>query len=154
MFRLLKKKRSADSMDSSGKGNGIFRTSTGDANNFMHLRLFDFQRAKPQDFSRHSEPTGSRECAPDDGWIRLRDLAARCARVVYEKVRPGGRGECRVPSAPAASCAKVESTRVVTTSSPGSTRHSRTQWFYGLFRALPGDRAFLPPSSAELRPPT
>src|SRR5665213_4249620 len=28
----------------------------------------------------------------------------------------------------------------------GITRHSRTQWFYGLLRALPGDRAFLPPS--------
>jgi hypothetical protein len=24
----------------------------------------------------------------------------------------------------------------------GITRHPRTQWFYGLFRALPGDRAF------------
>jgi hypothetical protein len=31
----------------------------------------------------------------------------------------------------------------------GITRHSRTQWFYGLFRALPGDRAVLPPSLAE-----
>src|SRR5882757_3653924 len=29
----------------------------------------------------------------------------------------------------------------------GITRHSRTQWFYGLCRALPGDRALLPPSS-------
>jgi hypothetical protein len=28
----------------------------------------------------------------------------------------------------------------------GITRHPRTQWFYGLCRALPGDRAFLPPS--------
>src|SRR6267378_5063752 len=28
----------------------------------------------------------------------------------------------------------------------GITRHSRTQWFYGLCRALPGDRALLPPS--------
>jgi hypothetical protein len=29
---------------------------------------------------------------------------------------------------------------------PGITRRSRTQWFYGLCRALPGDRALLPPS--------
>src|SRR5947199_6502166 len=29
----------------------------------------------------------------------------------------------------------------------GTTRHSRTRWFYGLFRDLPGDRAFLSPSS-------
>src|SRR5712671_5913841 len=32
----------------------------------------------------------------------------------------------------------------------GITRHSRTQWFYGLCRALPGDRALLPPSSADM----
>ena len=32
----------------------------------------------------------------------------------------------------------------------GIARHSRTQWFYGLFRALPGDRALLPPSSADM----
>src|SRR5712675_2061901 len=31
----------------------------------------------------------------------------------------------------------------------GIARHSRTQWFYGLCRALPGDRALLPPSSAD-----
>jgi hypothetical protein len=32
----------------------------------------------------------------------------------------------------------------------GITRHSRTQWFYDLLRALPGDRAFLPPSPREI----
>jgi hypothetical protein len=32
----------------------------------------------------------------------------------------------------------------------GIARHSRTQWFYGLCRALPGDRALLPPSSADM----
>src|SRR6266851_321085 len=32
----------------------------------------------------------------------------------------------------------------------GIARHSRTQWFYGLFRALLGDRALLPPSSADM----
>src|ERR1700730_2512069 len=31
----------------------------------------------------------------------------------------------------------------------GIARHSRTQWFYGLCRALPGDRAVLPPSPRE-----
>jgi hypothetical protein len=31
----------------------------------------------------------------------------------------------------------------------GIARHPRTQWFYGLCRALPGDRALLPPSSRE-----
>jgi hypothetical protein len=32
----------------------------------------------------------------------------------------------------------------------GIARHSRTQWFYGLCRALPGDRACLPPSPADM----
>src|SRR6266436_3974985 len=30
------------------------------------------------------------------------------------------------------------------------TRHSRTQWFYGLCRALPGDEFVLSPSSADM----
>jgi hypothetical protein len=38
--------------------------------------------------------------------IHVRDLAARCARVVHLSLALfGGRGECRVPTAPAASCA-------------------------------------------------
>ena len=42
-----------------------------------------------------------------------------------------GRGECRVPVAPAASCAMCGSkhTSIVTARSTGITRHSRTQWF-------------------------
>src|ERR1700692_4604597 len=36
-------------------------------------------------------------------------------------------------------------TRVFTAVAPEITRHPRTQWFYGLLRALPGDRAFLSP---------
>jgi hypothetical protein len=52
---------------------------------------------------------------------RLRDLAARCARGLHNLPPPGGRGECRMPVAPAASCAIVviERTRV-TTSTPES----------------------------------
>jgi hypothetical protein len=86
---------------------------------------------------------------------QLRVPAARCARVVNESFRPGGRGERRVPAAPAVSCA-LGSGRTHTSNNEhtGIARHSRTQWFYGLFRALPGDRAFLPPSPAELLPPT
>src|SRR3954466_5935180 len=52
--------------------------------------------------------------------------------------------------APAASCAMVVSTRVSHNTYTGITRHSRTQWFYGLLRALPGDQACLTPSSALL----
>jgi hypothetical protein len=54
-----------------------------------------------------------------------------------------------MPAAPVASCAKVESTRVVATGSPGVTRHSLRNGFNGLLRALPGDRALLPPSPAR-----
>jgi hypothetical protein len=63
----------------------------------------------------------------------------------------GGRGECRVPAAPAASCA-LGSGRTHTSNNEytGIARHSRTQWFYGLCRALPGDRALLPPSPADM----
>jgi len=50
--------------------------------------------------------------------------------------------------APAASCAMVVSTRVSHHRYTGITRHSRTQWFYGLLRALPGDQACLTPSPA------
>src|SRR6266702_7995536 len=57
-----------------------------------------------------------------------------------------------MPLAPAASCA-LGSGRTHTSNNehPGITRRSRTQWFYGLFRALPGDRALLPPSPCGLR---
>jgi hypothetical protein len=40
-----------------------------------------------------------------------------------------GRGECRVPVAPAALRAKVESTQASHHGRTGITRHSRTQWF-------------------------
>jgi hypothetical protein len=65
-----------------------------------------------------------------------------------------GSGECRVPVAPVAACALVESTRVSHHEFTGITRHSRTRWFYSLLRALLGDRACLPPSPAESLPPT
>src|SRR5439155_6055033 len=42
--------------------------------------------------------------------------------------------------APAASCVMKTNTRVSHHRSTGATRHSRTQWFYGLLRALPGDQ--------------
>src|SRR5450631_2531897 len=61
-----------------------------------------------------------------------------------------GRGECRMPNAPAVSCAivVVERTRV-TTSTPESPGIPARNGFNGFLRALPGDRAVLPPSSAD-----
>src|SRR6266852_1473484 len=49
-----------------------------------------------------------------------------------------------------APCAKVESTGVEATGTPGSPGIPARNGFNGLFRALPGDRALLPPSSADL----
>jgi hypothetical protein len=85
--------------------------------------------------------------------ICVRALAARCARVVKESCAQAnrGRGECRVPAAPAASCAKCskahECSHHESTGTPGIPARNG---FNGLFRALPGDRACLSPSSAEL----
>jgi hypothetical protein len=63
----------------------------------------------------------------------------------------GGRGECRMLVAPAASSAFcIGRTHTSNNEHTGITRHSRTQWFYGLSRALLGDRALLPPSSADM----
>src|SRR6202048_3944924 len=61
-----------------------------------------------------------------------------------------GAGNAGRPMRPIAACAmvEVERTRVsqVTPESPGIPR----AMVYGLFRALPGDRAFLPPSPAKV----
>jgi hypothetical protein len=55
-----------------------------------------------------------------------------------------------VPVAPAASCAKCRKhTSVVTTVAPGSPGIPARDGFNRLFRALPGDRACLPPSLAD-----
>jgi hypothetical protein len=61
--------------------------------------------------------------------IRLRDLAARFARVVHKTFRPK-----RAWGMPGAQCTRsracsVESTRVSHHGRTGITRHSRTQWF-------------------------
>ena len=59
---------------------------------------------------------------------RPRDLAAHFARVL-SNVRPSknrGRGECRMPDAPEAPCAKCSKHTVVDHRFTGFTRHSRT----------------------------
>ena len=51
-----------------------------------------------------------------------------------------GNAGCPLHPRPRVHLVLVKSTRVYEYT--GITRHSRTQWFYGLCRALPGDRAF------------
>jgi len=79
-------------------------------------------------------------------------LATPCARGVDESYAQRGRGERRMPVAPAASCALVvvERTRV-TTSTPESPDVPARNGFNGFLRALPGDRALLPPSPCGLK---
>src|SRR5216683_1424030 len=81
-------------------------------------------------------------------------LATRSARVVAFIFRPRenrGRGECRVPAAPAASCALCSGRSArVTTSTPESHGIPARNGFNGVCRALPGDRALLAPSSSDM----
>jgi hypothetical protein len=61
-----------------------------------------------------------------------------------------GSRECRTLGASAAACAVIESTRVSHHGHAGNVRHSPRNGFNGFLRALLGDRAFLPPSPAEM----
>src|SRR4029077_9930280 len=58
-----------------------------------------------------------------------------------------GRRECRAPDAPVASRAKIKKHELVTTVYAGTAGIPRADGFNGFLRALPGDRAFLSPSS-------
>jgi hypothetical protein len=128
------------------------------------MGAFQIQISSNQRLIRHCERSeaihsfflrqnGLLRCARNDGKIHLRILAAQFARGLPKNSCPLNRGrrECRAPDAPAAACAMVErkkGTRVsqVTPETPGIPR----AMVYGLLRALPGDRAFLPPSSAKV----
>ena len=72
------------------------------------------------------------------------DLPEVCISLSLEN---RGSRECRMRAAPAVSCAKL-CEKNAHTSIQGSGEHPTfpAQWLYGLYRAHPGDRAFLPPS--------
>jgi hypothetical protein len=76
-----------------------------------------------------------------------------CARftLIVRPSEKGGRRECRASDAPAASCALCSWSMHTSIHSghTGNTRHSPRNGFNSLYRALPGDRALLPPSSAD-----
>ena len=91
--------------------------------------------------------------ARNDGGTHLRGLAARFARGFSGSFRPlqsEGAGNAGRPMRPIAARAMVvvERTRVSQVT-PAKHPAFPAQWFYGLLRALPGDRAFLSPSSAK-----
>ena len=81
---------------------------------------------------------------------QLRDLAATTPEFCLRHLCPPkirGRGECRALDAPVALCAvKVKAHKHSHHGHTGNTRHSPRNGFNGFLRALPGDRACLPPS--------
>ena len=80
---------------------------------------------------------GHDECRHLKSQTQLHDLAARCARAVDKSLAQRGRGECRAPVAPAASCALVVAERTrVTTSTPESPGIPARNGFNGFLRAL------------------
>jgi hypothetical protein len=78
----------------------------------------------------------------------FRVLATNFARALslLRSLNSRGSRECRAFGAPAASCAKIKSTRVSTPQVRRNDPAFPARWLYDLFRALSGDRAFLSPS--------
>jgi hypothetical protein len=90
-----------------------------------------------------------------DSAISRRQVPEFCFSVLPSSYRGRSappRGEQGMPGAdaPAAARGVIGSTRVSHHGHTGITRHSPRNGFNSLFRALPGDRAFLPPSPAEV----
>ena len=75
--------------------------------------------------------------------ISRRDAPESLMNLSPKKTEGVGNAGC--PLHPQSVC-KGRKHTVVTTGTPEHPAFP-AQWFYGLFRALPGDRAFLPPSS-------
>ena len=87
-----------------------------------------------------------------DPYMSSRSRGAVRPRVCWKRPHPRirGRREDRVRAAPAVSCAKCTKKRTRAYRFSGGNPAFPAQWFYGLLRALLGDRAFLPPSPARL----
>ena len=97
----------------------------------------------------------TRNCAlgRDDGWILLRALATRCARVFLNSFAPKKK---RAQGRPGARCTRGLMCKNAQskdahehTGSAESLRPSLRNGFNGLFRALPGDEFVLSPSLAD-----
>ena len=84
--------------------------------------------------------------------IQLRIPAARFARVLPGNLRPIDQRAWGMPGAQRtrSRACSVESTRVSHHGHTGDTRHSPRNGFNGFLRALPGDRALLPPSPTKI----
>ena len=139
--------------DLSHKGRGNARS---------RVRRFDFQTAKtPNVIASEAKQSMARQNRRVDCFVAsLLAMTTRYESTIPRRDAPEscmslspnrGRGECRVPNAPAASRAKCKKhTSVVTTGPPDLPGIPARNGFNGFLRALPGDRACLSPSSAEM----
>src|ERR1700737_2832988 len=103
-------------------------------------------------FRLRSLSYGGQVAPRNDVKTQIRVLAARYTRALQETPSENrGRRERRgAPCTRSLACKVKEHTSVVTTGSDGFNRLSPRNGFSDLFRALPGDRAFLSPSSADM----
>ena len=87
---------------------------------------------------------------------QLRDLAAQITRVFLKLPALSIQRAQGMPGARCARslvCSVLVAHEVVTTGSPGNTRHSLRNGFNGFLRALPGDEFVLSPSGRPVRHP-
>ena len=87
----------------------------------------------------------------NDKWVHLRDPATQSARAMHETFRPKqeGAGKAGCPLHPQPRMRNEKAYEHSHHRFTGKTRPSLRNGFNGFLRALPGDRAFLPPSPAE-----
>jgi len=95
--------------------------------------------------ARHARLSGTTEVCSDSNFkqqIHVRILAARVARALrFAFPQKRGSRECRMRAAPAVSCANMcERKRTRAYRFSGGNPTFPAQWFYGLCRALPGER--------------
>ena len=93
--------------------------------------------------SRQIQFSNSNVVCRHDFTISRRDAPELCMHPSPPKEGAGNAGRSMRPKP---RVQNKKHTSVVTTGSPGSSRHSLRNGFNGFLRALPGDRAFLPPS--------
>src|SRR5438094_6700280 len=77
------------------------------------------------------------------------DLAAHCARAFtnsFAPLRTEGAGNAGCALHPRSRVPKIAHLAHTSIQGSGNTPTSPAQWLYGLYRALPGERALLPPS--------
>jgi hypothetical protein len=105
--------------------------------NAQTRKLDCFVAFAPRNDVAHTPPPSRRAMRPSDAGI-------------FRPLELEGAGNAGCALHPQSRVRKLESTRGSHHRFTGAIRHSPRNGFNGLLRALPGDRAFLSPSQAEL----